>query len=372
MQNPELKKPDTVKQFEQFDFDKNKDLNELVSLASALCDTPIAMITLLDSNIQWIKNKKEEPISSTGHESLFCKQMAADEQVLAIPDTLLDGRLVNNPGITGKDAIRFYAGAPLITTSGYHIGTLCVLDHKPHVFTKQQSEMLEILSKQVIRVIDLDVNLKLIKQYNIALKFQKEKIDASERKLRAFFDSSESCHVLLDKDIKVLDFNKATDAVVKKLSERTLEIGQDMIKYVSPALQNDFLTCFKRAFKGKSINNEFLMHYGKKGSIWWQMSFEPVRDQNGLIFGVALTASNINERKNHLAEISTQNESLRNIANIQSHEYRRPVASIMGLMDLIRHSNYKPGKEYLLMMEKAVQELDEKIRNVVNYTQTGT
>jgi len=82
---------------------------------------------------------------------------------------------------------------------------------------------------------------------------------------------------------------------------------------------------------------------------------------------VAYSASNISERKFLQEEVIAQNESLLNIAHIHSHEYRKPVASILGLMELIKAENYRPSKKYLLLMEQAVKELDEKIRKAIGF-----
>jgi signal transduction histidine kinase len=94
-----------------------------------------------------------------------------------------------------------------------------------------------------------------------------------------------------------------------------------------------------------------------------------VKDEQGNIISVVYNATDINEQKQRIAEITAKNESLLNIAYIQSHEYRRPVASILGLMELIKDDINLSCNEYLAMMEKAVQELDEKIKSVVKCTE---
>ncbi|WP_174238670.1 HAMP domain-containing histidine kinase [Pedobacter sp. L105] len=68
-----------------------------------------------------------------------------------------------------------------------------------------------------------------------------------------------------------------------------------------------------------------------------------------------------------MAEIISQNQSLLEIANNLSHEYRKPVASILGLMNLIKHDDYKSDKESLIMMESATKELDVKLRKIISY-----
>jgi PAS domain S-box-containing protein len=286
-----------------------------------------------------------------------------------VPDALLDDRFANNPAVTGAYAIRFYAGAPLITSTGFHIGSLCVFDQKPHSFSNRQKEMLILISKQVMHLMELEMSYKLIEERNLELQRQKEKTDASERKLRAFFNSSAFCHILIDKDLDVIDFNKATAVFIKEMYNKQVQTGKCIMDYISPAYKVEFMHCLNRAFRGKRSNKDVLIKFDGKGSIWWNVSLEPVKDEHGNIVNVVYNATNIDEQKKRIDEITAQNESLLNIAYIQSHEYRRPVASILGLMNLIKEDNYQFLDEYLVMMEKAVNELDEKIKNVVNYTE---
>lgn len=106
--------------------------------------------------------------------------------------------------------------------------------------------------------------------------------------------------------------------------------------------------------------------YGKKGMVWWECVFEPIYDAGQQIIGVSYVTRDITERKLNLVKISEQNELLVKIAEIQSHDYRAPVASIIGLMNLIIEDDYVASKEYLKMLNTSVNLLDEKIHKVVN------
>jgi len=110
---------------------------------------------------------------------------------------------------------------------------------------------------------------------------------------------------------------------------------------------------------------ERLADYGPKGSIWWDCVFEPVKNEQGEIIGVSYVSRNINDRKFDEEKIKEQNRLLTRVAEIQSHDYRGPVASILGLMNLIEEDDYNASKEYLVMLQGAVKKLDEKIKEVV-------
>jgi len=299
----------------------------------------------------------------------FCKYLFEQDDLMIVPDASRDHRFKNNPAMIGGYAVRFYAGTPLITDKGFHLGYLCVFDPEPHSFSDKQKEMFAIISKQVMHLVELEMSLKVIERRNKELHYQKEKIDTTERKLRAFFNSSSFCHILISKELDVVDFNRATAVFIKEMYSKVIQTGTYIMDYISPAYKEDFLRCLNRAFKGKRYNKEVLLNFEDKGLIWWNISLEPVKDEQGDIINVVYNATNINEQKQRIAEITAKNESLLNIAYIQSHEYRKPVASILGLMELIKNDINLSCNEYLAMMEKAVIELDEKIKNVIKCTE---
>jgi hypothetical protein len=276
MKDLDQERLENVRQFGQLDFNKNIELNDIVTLASEICKVPIAMITLMDDNVQLIKCKIGVDIDSNSRENSFCKYLMNQDEVMVVPDALLDPRFINNPAVKGEYAIRFYAGAPLITNTGFHLGSLCVFDQKPHSFTDKQKAMLAILSKQAVHLMELEMSLKLISQRNAELKKQREKIDASESKLRAFFNSSAFCHILISKNLEVIDFNKATAVFIKEMYNKQISTGKSIMEYISPAYKNNFVSCLNRAFRGRRSNKEVLIKYEGKAPIWWNISFGPV------------------------------------------------------------------------------------------------
>jgi len=365
MNHSEEKRLEIVSQFEQLDLGNNKELNDLVTLAVQICNVPIAMISLMGEKTQWVKCRSGIKLEENNREDSFCKHLIKSKKIMVVPDAMLDKRFLNSPAVTGQHAVRFYAGAPLITSSGYHLGSLCLIDKKPNLFTKKQMDLLAVLSRQVMAIMELQMGLKIIRQHNYELNCQKEKTMASERKLRAFFNSSSSCHTLIDKNLNILDFNKAMAAFTRKLYHKKIETGKDILHYINSSYKDEFINHVKSAFAGRQTNKEISINDGK-GSEWWNISFNPVKDEKGNIISVANSATNINEQKQQLTEIQAQNRLLLRIAYIQSHEYRKPVASILGLMNVIKINNYRVGKKCFLMLEQAATELDNKIRNVVN------
>ena len=137
------------------DTEEEIDFDEIVELASKICNKPISLISLVDDKRQWFKAKVGLKVSETPVEIAFCKHAIEHNNLFLVEDATLDERFKNNPLVTDHPDIRFYAGTPLTTSDGHSIGTLCVLDNKPGQITAEQQEALYILGKQVMKQLEL-------------------------------------------------------------------------------------------------------------------------------------------------------------------------------------------------------------------------
>jgi PAS domain S-box-containing protein len=143
--------------------------DELTTLAAYMCQTPIALISLVDENRQWFKSKVGLTAGETPRDVAFCAHTIIQPDLLIVPDAIADQRFANNPLVTSPPSIRFYAGAPLVTEEGHALGTLCVIDHKPRELTPEQANALRILSHQVMAQIRLHKQLATSSRSNVAL-----------------------------------------------------------------------------------------------------------------------------------------------------------------------------------------------------------
>jgi GAF domain-containing protein len=224
-----------VHRFLQLGFDKSSEFQDIVDLAAQLCDKPVALITLLDEDVNYVKVRTGFQVERMPRETSFCQYSVQQDDVLVVPDATKDDRFSKNPLVKSEPHIRFYAGAPLTLNNGLKLGTLCLFDAKPNNISELQQKTLTILSRQITFLMELELSHKLLQE--------------------------------------------------------------------------------------------------------------------------------------HVEEIEAKNESLKKIAFMQSHEIRKPLSTIMGLIGNIKEANYAPDKELLLIVEEEANNLDLQIRAIVNETQ---
>jgi anti-sigma regulatory factor (Ser/Thr protein kinase) len=148
-----------LRSYRILDTDPEKAFDDLTLLASYICQTPIALITLIDADRQWFKSRVGVSITQTPRAVAFCARAIEQPDLFIVPDATKDERFKANPFVVSEPKIRFYAGAPFRSSSGHALGTLCIVDCVPRELTDEQQNALRALSGQVQAQLELRRNL---------------------------------------------------------------------------------------------------------------------------------------------------------------------------------------------------------------------
>ncbi|MEI6949557.1 GAF domain-containing protein [Paraflavisolibacter sp. H34] len=161
--NEEVRLSDLLS-YDILDTPAEKDFDELAELAAYIYGCPTALISFLDKDRQWFKARKGFSVTQTDRNIAFCAHTILENEVMVVEDALKDDRFSDNPLVTGEQQVRFYAGAPIVSSAGNKLGTVCVLDRKPRELSAGQTRALTIISHQVSRMLELRVRNKVIGQ----------------------------------------------------------------------------------------------------------------------------------------------------------------------------------------------------------------
>ncbi len=166
-----------LEEYEILDTPYESEFDDLVTLASTICNVPIAAISLVDTQRQWFKAQVGLPVRSTPRDISFCQYTIGAEHSFVVPDARADLCFSTNPLVTGEPRIRFYAGFPLRSPSGYAIGALCVIDRVPRELTPAQLNALESLSRVVVAHCELSLTNRRIAQLSVMLERERRAAD---------------------------------------------------------------------------------------------------------------------------------------------------------------------------------------------------
>jgi len=210
---------------------------------------------------------------------------------------------------------------------------------------------------------------QLVEEKNVTLK-------ETNKKLRAFFNSSSDINVLINYNYAVTAFNRSAAAFMQLITRtQTLREGVHILSLLNEEAKASFKICFEIAAKGKSIsfveNSRLLKNVASDKDLWLFIELQPVHDDEGHVEAISMNITDITKRRQIEQAIMQQNTSLKKIAWIQSHHVRKPVANILALISLVKTSNYNYDtelSEILAHLKTSTEELDSCIKEIVEHT----
>ena len=212
------------------DTEPERSFDDLTLLASHICGTPMALISLVDADRQWFKSRIGIPISETARAVSFCAHAINHRDLFIVPDARHDERFRDNQLVTGAPEIRFYAGAPLVTPDGHALGTLCVLDRVARTLSREQLEALTALCHQAEAQLELRRHVleleQALEERDRAQAEQATLIDelraahADVRRLSALMPYCSTCQFTMTVPADPREIPKLTDGVTHVLQEK--------------------------------------------------------------------------------------------------------------------------------------------------------
>src|SRR5438477_11153973 len=155
---------EALRAYDVLDTPPEQAFDDLTRLASQICNTPVAMVSLVDGDRQWFKSKVGTEATETPRDVAFCAHAILEPDLFIVPDAEADERFFDNPLVTSDPHVRFYAGAPLITPDGHAIGTLCTIDRVSRELSTEQTEALRALARQAVTQFELRRHLKKLQE----------------------------------------------------------------------------------------------------------------------------------------------------------------------------------------------------------------
>ena len=254
-------------------------LDDLVALASRLCETPFALITFVDAKRQWVKASIGLPTGDIPRQLSFCGQAILQSHVFVVPDVAKDERFAGNPLVTRAPFVRFYAGAPLLTREGHALGILCVLDRVPRLLSSLQEEALRVLARQVMAQLELGRKTSDLAE--------------SESRLRMLTDNARVGLVIVNREHQYVFANRVYAEILGLPSPDI--VGLQVSDVLHAVYEEQIRPRLDRAFAGERLGYE-LHTPNAKGGGHYAVRYEPTV-VDGAVTQVSVVITDVSERR---------------------------------------------------------------------------
>jgi len=368
---------EALHRYEILDTLPGPEYDDLTRLASLICGTPMAMISLLDDRRQWFKSKVGTVTQETPRDHAFCGYTILQQDLMEVPNALLDERFSQNPLVLGQPGIRFYAGAPLTTPDGHNLGSLCVIDQVPRRLLPEQRDALIRLSRQVMAQFELRRSLRLLE---VQSAFQK-----------AILEGANYSIISTDINGTILTFNAGAEKLLgyradelvgrftpalihdpQEVAHQAAELSRELGREIAPGF--DVFVTRPRLHQHEEREWTYLRKDGSRVPVL--LSVTVLLNDSGEITGYMGIASDITERKRVAAELLRAKEAAEAASKaksdflaVMSHEIRTPMNAIIGMTSLLLDTRLEPRqREFVAAVYNSGEALLEIINDILDFS----
>jgi len=333
--------------YEILDTEAETEYDDLTRLAAHICHSRSALISLVDEQRQWFKSKFQFDCDQTPRSQSFCAHALSSDDLLIVPDARLDPRFADNPLVVDDPQIRFYAGAPLVTSGGHVLGTLCVLDDAPGTLHESQADALRTLSRQVMHQLELRRALRQREQAEATLREAKDQAELNaealrrtRQRLQGILDHTPAVIFIKGTDGRYELVNREYEALLETTHEEVIGL-HDQEVLPAPEAQNVIANDQRVLESGESTEFEETLQLAGENRTYLSLKF-PLYDEGGRVTGLCGIATDITQRKRAEAEVQRARSNAESanrakstfLANM-SHEIRTPLSAMIGYTDLL-------------------------------------
>ena len=293
--------------------------DRITRLVARTLQVPIALVSLVDSNRQWFKSRVGLTALETPREFAFCAHTILQDGLMVVGDATRDERFADNPLVTGDPMIRFYAGAPIFTTGGKALGTLCAIDSQPRILKQDEIDTLIDLADLVSKEIQQREAILLTRRH---LDHTKTAIEESEARFRSIFERASLGIALVAPNGDWISVNQELCDIVGYSQEELLSLTFQDITHPDD-LEMD-LSLLQQLAQGEIERYQLEKRYLRKNSetVWISLSVTKQTNANGELKYFVSLIKDIQARKEAEDSLADLRRDLEKRVEIRTCELR--------------------------------------------------
>ncbi|MBE9129459.1 ATP-binding protein [Coleofasciculus sp. LEGE 07092] len=315
--------------------------DDLTLLASSICNTPIALVSLVDAHRQWFKSKVGLDATETPRELAFCAHgILSPKEPLVVPNALKDERFATNPLVLCDPKIRFYAGVPLVTPNHFPLGTLCVIDQIPRQLTKEQLSALQALGRQVISQLELRCNLSKLEQTLTRQKCTEAALLSSVATNRALLNAIPDLMFRINQHGIIVNYKAPKESIPFFDKENIL--GKKIEEVLPVAVAQRFLDSVSQARQTGELRvwEYELLLAGEKFYYEARLALSEEKEVVAIVRNITKRKQAEDELRSNLEKEKELSELKSRFVSTVSHEFRTPLTTILGSTELLRYYSH--------------------------------